>query len=295
MTDLADLPAIGSTPIPGASPGGENCRSDPEYDLLSSEISKLENPGGTSEVDWNAVATNAIHLLSNRSKDLLVAAYLCRAMHHKEGIAGIAATLALVKNILTTCWDTCFPALARLRARRSALEWIGERVSPALSDSDTIDVEKVQEVRILIDELDALAREKFDGEDSGLSPLKIRLNELQSAAASSAPAEGEAASEGGGDATSGFTAAPVASSSGGSRASGPVNDRAAAIARLKDVAAYYRRNEPHSPVGFLVERAVGWGNKTFPQIMEELLKHRDDARDQIYDTLGIILKSEGQS
>ena len=40
---------------------------------------------------------------------------------------------------------------------------------------------------------------------------------------------------------------------------GPVASRREAIARLREVADWFRRNEPHSPVAYLADKAAHWG------------------------------------
>lgn len=42
-------------------------------------------------------------------------------------------------------------------------------------------------------------------------------------------------------------------------APGPVASRREAIARLREVADWFRRNEPHSPVAYLADKAAHWG------------------------------------
>ena len=94
------------------------------------------------------------------------------------------------------------------------------------------------------------------------------------------PAEGEDAEEG--EAVQQTDSA----ASGSGMAAGPVGTRQDALKRLREVEDYFRRTEPHSPISYLIGRAVSWGNMSF----EELL--RDLARDKsvlgpIWETLGL--------
>jgi len=43
---------------------------------------------------------------------------------------------------------------------------------------------------------------------------------------------------------------------------------------LGDIAGYFRRTEPHSPVAYLLERAVAWANMPLEQWLAEVV--RDD-------------------
>jgi type VI secretion system protein ImpA len=52
---------------------------------------------------------------------------------------------------------------------------------------------------------------------------------------------------------------------------GPLRSREDALRTLKAVAEYYRRAEPHSPIAYLVEQAVRWGNLPLHELIEELI------------------------
>ena len=58
----------------------------------------------------------------------------------------------------------------------------------------------------------------------------------------------------GDDATPGASPATAAQSP-----AGPIASRQEAIARLREVAEWFRRNEPHSPVAYLADKAAHWG------------------------------------
>lgn len=56
---------------------------------------------------------------------------------------------------------------------------------------------------------------------------------------------------------------------------GPVANRQEALMRLQEVADFFRRTEPHSPVAYLAERAARWGNMPLHVWLKQVLK--DDA------------------
>ncbi|HMF94413.1 MAG TPA: type VI secretion system protein TssA [Vicinamibacterales bacterium] len=56
----------------------------------------------------------------------------------------------------------------------------------------------------------------------------------------------------------------------------PIRTRAEAYRRLAEAADFLTRTEPHSPVPFLVRRAIGWGGLTLEQLLPELV--RDSAQ-----------------
>ena len=53
---------------------------------------------------------------------------------------------------------------------------------------------------------------------------------------------------------------------------GPPQTRQDALAQLRDVAAFFRRTEPHSPVAYLAEKAVKWGDMPLHQWLQEVVK-----------------------
>jgi type VI secretion system protein ImpA len=68
--------------------------------------------------------------------------------------------------------------------------------------------------------------------------------------------------------------------------SGPVQSRREALQRLAEVADYFRRAEPHSPVSFLVNRAVRWGDMSLDQWLAEVVKD-PTTLGSLYETLGL--------
>lgn len=68
--------------------------------------------------------------------------------------------------------------------------------------------------------------------------------------------------------------------------SGPIGNREDALQRLRDVADFFRRTEPHSPVPYLIQRAINWSRMSFEQLLVELVRD-DNARLAINSTLGL--------
>jgi type VI secretion system protein ImpA len=80
-----------------------------------------------------------------------------------------------------------------------------------------------------------------------------------------APAEGQAGAAPGEEGAAAVAARPTGPG-------GPIVSRADALRRLTEVADYFRRSEPHSPVAYLADRAVRWGNMTLDQWLQEMVK-----------------------
>jgi type VI secretion system protein ImpA len=50
-----------------------------------------------------------------------------------------------------------------------------------------------------------------------------------------------------------------------------LRDRAQALAQLQAVAGFFRRTEPHSPVAYLVERAVRWASMPLEDWLSDVI------------------------
>lgn len=69
---------------------------------------------------------------------------------------------------------------------------------------------------------------------------------------------------------------------------GAIVDREDALKRLGDIAEYFRRYEPHTPIGPGIERIMKWGRMTVAELMMELLP--DEQAKGIYSQLtGVAL------
>jgi type VI secretion system protein ImpA len=96
-----------------------------------------------------------------------------------------------------------------------------------------------------------------------------------------------------GEAT-GEESASAGSFAGNGATSGPIRSREDALTRLREVADFFRRTEPHSPVPFLIQRAINWSRMSFDQLLIELVKD-ENSRLDINTTLGIKSDSGGDS
>lgn len=280
MLDAETLNAVATAPIPGDAPAGESIRYEEAWGVLEAEVAKLENPGG-GDVDWRAVEQGAVALLTTKGKDALLMAWLVRAMWHRDGMPGLAAGLEAVKAMLAAFWDGMHPQ--RVRARRAALEWLGDKLAPILGEEQVRgNPDETARCRAAIEGIVGWAGDRFEGEDCGLIGLATRLRELAEAGgAAAAPAESGDAPAAGDEAAPAAAARPAGPS-------GPIANRAQAVVRLKELGDWFARHEPHSPIVPLLRRAETWSRLDFQAVFNELLKNRQDARDHLWDVLGLV-------
>ena len=78
---------------------------------------------------------------------------------------------------------------------------------------------------------------------------------------------------------------PITASASGAQA------RAQAVAQLREVAAFFRRTEPHSPVAYLADKAAEWADMPLHEWLTTVVK--DDASlAHIRELLGVKGQSE---
>jgi type VI secretion system protein ImpA len=134
---------------------------------------------------------------------------------------------------------------------------------------------QVTECKQALDNLIKRVDERFAGDAPSLMDVRAAVDEcvklitriagekglLSEEQAPAADEGAEVSSEG---------ASPAAARSAGP--TGPIASRADALRRLTEVAAYFRNAEPHSPVAYLADRAVRWGNMSLDQWLQEMIK-----------------------
>ncbi|MFO0949006.1 MAG: type VI secretion system protein TssA [Planctomycetota bacterium] len=87
-----------------------------------------------------------------------------------------------------------------------------------------------------------------------------------------------------GEAQAGGSAATSAAAT--AVAVGSVRNREDAFRVLGQVAEYFRKNEPHSPISFAIDQIVRWGKMPLPLLLSELIPDTT-ARDQLFKWVGI--------
>lgn len=82
--------------------------------------------------------------------------------------------------------------------------------------------------------------------------------------------------------TPNMAAHPAAAPAG----AGPLRSRAQALQQLRDVAAFFRQTEPHSPVAYLADKAVKWGDMPLHEWLRHVVKDQG-AMSHLSELLGL--------
>ena len=74
---------------------------------------------------------------------------------------------------------------------------------------------------------------------------------------------------------------------------GSIRSRTEALARLREVATFFRQTEPHSPVAYLADKAASWGTLTLDQWLRTVIKD-GVVLSQLEEALGVTDYQSGQ-
>ncbi|MGF6274638.1 type VI secretion system protein ImpA [Massilia sp. UYP11] len=273
------------------------------------------------EADWKLVGKRCTGLLQTRSKDLQLAVWLVEANAKTGGMRGLAEGLDLVAALCERYWDGLHPQADEdgFERRIGNLAWLAGRIAPlvktmplaengvltlqawevarakgpdAVAELETARARsKVPFVQALLadceacrDALQALERVvdgQLGADGPGYSVGRAALDDVADllgpvAMAGTAPALPETVATGG-------AVAPLAPPL---RIDGQLAHRDQALAQLRQVAEFFRRTEPHSPVAYLAEKAARWGEQPLHAWLRSVIK--DDASlARLEDLLGI--------
>lgn len=291
MSDLAGVAALGTSPIAGANPAGVSSRYEPDFEKMAAEIAKLESVEGRGSIKWDVVVECSIALLSGRTKDLLIASYMTLGLLQEDGYPGLAAGLTACKDILNTFWETLFPEKARLRARGQAIQWMADRVTPALrerSDASKSDKDALTAALASLTEIVSLTGQKFEEGGPALQELQSAVQDkLYSVPGDEPPPASESAPQ-----EPSSSSPPEAAAGPAQLAIESVDSAREALAEMKDrrikAATVLREANPADPLPYRLLRSALW---------EDLLEapaSKDGATEQVGGDAAFAVQMEEQ-
>ncbi len=135
--------------------------------------------------------------------------------------------------------------------------------------------------------LDKVMDEKYERQTPGLGTLKKSLNEVRTLVEKLVKEKRILEPDPVADAADGEGGEAGADGSSGTGISmGPVRSRQEALRRLAEVSEFFRRTEPHSPVAYLVQRAIKWGQMPLENWLQDVIKD-DVVLGHLRETLGL--------
>ncbi len=130
-----DIEAI-LAPLPGDNPAGEYLRYSPVYDEIQEArraddlLARGDWQHEIKTSDWDRVLTLSVQALTEKTKDLQIAAWLLEALTYTEGFAGVNAGLTIITAYLQNFWEHLYPGMEDddLEFRIGPLEFINDKL-----------------------------------------------------------------------------------------------------------------------------------------------------------------------
>jgi len=324
--------------------GPERCGSDlifsPEFDAIR-EARRFDDPSLSQgewvapikEAEWDKVTQICQDILTKKSKDLRVAAWLAEASARIDGLSGLARGYRLLTRLCETYWEDIHPQLddGDPEQRIGALDWLLSQSAQWIREMpltqstrgafSLIDQEVARNnarnnerhpeqtgdnppAALTIETFDAAATETPGSHFS--ASLQAALDLQQAVTALRTVLEGHLAEQ-----TPSFAPAvdaldnmirflrryavedaavlpeaAAAVSSALPAMQGTPLSREQAIRQLHDIAAFFRRSEPHSPVAYLADKAARWGSMPLHEWLRNVV--RDEAAlSHVEELLGV--------
>ncbi len=123
-------------PIEGPNPSGANLRYDPVYDKIKeARREESQPPPGMTEQDRKVsdnvqVIKLTTDLLTNKTKDLQLSAWLTEALLKQKGFGGLKDGLWLCCGLIDKFWDTLYPEIedGDVESRGAPLGFVGTKL-----------------------------------------------------------------------------------------------------------------------------------------------------------------------
>lgn len=258
-----DLSEVGRLPISSDRPAGSDIRYDPAFDDLQTEVDKLSSPALAGSVDWEKVCRFAADILTNKSKDLLVASYLSVALIHTRGSDGFAMGLKLYLDMMERFWEELFPSKVRLRGRVRAVEWWVEKADTALAHAPELSFPPAQTalIRGNLNRPDIFVSEHLENAPS-LAAVKDRFS--SPASAGEGPCRHESGAADAGQSPDGHSPTPPSHGEAQEVSRYCVSPREVreevneGLRLLREAASQLFQRDPAAPVAYRLSRNAAW-------------------------------------
>ena len=264
-----ELSEIGKRPIRPEQPAGDDVRYDPQYEELVAEVDKFSSPSASGAVDWDKVVKLSSGILSQKSKDLLVASYLAVALIQTKKFEGVEIGSRIYRDLIEGHWDALFPAKSRMRGRIAAIEWWAEKAEGVLEQlpKGPFAEERITALNDNLQKVDQLLSEYLE-EAPSIRPLLDFAGSLEAvapppepkapepnpASAAPPPPAGTLGTLGAEPYAPVAEAGPVGITSYETAIAVLEN----ALGEISRVAAYIREENPSNPSAYRLARVAAW-------------------------------------
>jgi type VI secretion system protein VasJ len=124
--------AIAKSPITTTCYAGDDVRYAAEYEALEREVGKAASVHASGAIDWEVVREGSESLLTTRTKDLRIAAWLTWGLYQRDSFMGLHAGAAMLNHLCKDHWKDLHPLKARTRS--AAISWLVPRMEQVLAD-----------------------------------------------------------------------------------------------------------------------------------------------------------------
>lgn len=188
LDDLRQRVSRLTAPVSEAAPAGTLLASDERLHYIRDQVALLETTQGT-EPNWQQIVTQGSEILTQVSKDYLIAVYVAFGFYKTKGIGGLLDGIMLLTELQETYWETMFPEASRVRRRANSLAWFISKVEPLIvtTNINRLDRSEVMALKEVCDALIASTRTRYESNAPATSPLKDAVNRLVASLPPEAP------------------------------------------------------------------------------------------------------------
>lgn len=269
-------------PLLGEDGCGVDMQYHKEYDFIrrTRQVGQDALPAGvwereTKKTDWPDIGKKCFDLLTNRSKDLQVAAWLVESLVHQYQLPGYAQGVSLLARLTTQFWDGAYPLLedgdsqTRLRPidwlLQNSLKWLDADLLASDLPGQALLWAKIEQD---LTQLDAFLEEKIPGQAPSFQLLRTQIRVKRASAAPSVQAS-SAGTARPTNVSEQFSAVPDAMITVPALGQA-IASRDMAYDKLGEIAAFLARVEPHSPVPMVLQTLVSWRHASFDDLLRRL-------------------------
>lgn len=165
-------------PISDAQPQGADLSYEADFEVVRTEIDKLTTLAGETP-NWREIVSSGEELVSTKSKDLRLLLWATAGRLRLDGIAGLARGLAGIKVVCEAHWEGMYPPAKRAKARGNLATWLGDQVTPVLTEYQPKvgDGPILEAIGTLYSDIDELFSTKLGDAYSGMGPLRSLLRD----------------------------------------------------------------------------------------------------------------------